>query len=214
MNIDHIFIFTDDKGQIADELVKFGFVEGSNRVHLGQGTTNRKFYFNNFFLEVLWVHHPNEIISDQTKPMGLWQRAEYKSNNFSPFGLCIVNEDYSEALFQNAIKYQPSYFPEGFTIDILKNDLQPSLPYTFRLPFKGQKQHEHEPLKHQNKIASLTKTIFEYKERVDDIFINYFKEDSNIEFLKSSRDWLNLVFDGGKQKQKANFKDLKLTISY
>ncbi len=49
MNIDHIFIFTDDDGKDADELVDFGLTEGSNRVHVGQGTTNRKFYFDNFF---------------------------------------------------------------------------------------------------------------------------------------------------------------------
>ena len=57
MEIDHIFIFTDDKGQVADKLVESGFVEGSNRVHIGKGTTNRKFYFKNFFLEILWVHN-------------------------------------------------------------------------------------------------------------------------------------------------------------
>jgi hypothetical protein len=91
VTIDHIFIFTDDNGKVADELVDFGLAEGSNRIHVGQGTTNRKFYFDNFFLEILWVHNVNEIASDKTKPMGLFQRAEYKTNLFSPFGLCIVN---------------------------------------------------------------------------------------------------------------------------
>ncbi len=52
MNIVHIFIFTDDNGKVADELVEFGLIEGSNLVHVGQGTTNRKFYFDNFFLEI------------------------------------------------------------------------------------------------------------------------------------------------------------------
>ncbi|MEL7250946.1 MAG: hypothetical protein AAFO03_21130 [Bacteroidota bacterium] len=72
MNIDHIFIFTNDKGKIADEMVTFGLTEGSSRVHLGQGTTNRKFYFDHFFLEVLWVHDEVELHSEQTKPTGLW----------------------------------------------------------------------------------------------------------------------------------------------
>src|SRR4051794_34154336 len=57
MDIDHIFIFTDNKGRIADELVSFGLTEGSSRVHQGQGTTNRTFSFENFFLEIVWVHN-------------------------------------------------------------------------------------------------------------------------------------------------------------
>ena len=61
MDIDHIFIFTDDNGKVADQLIEFGMTEGSNRIHAGQGTTNRKFYFDNFFLELLWVYDTNQI---------------------------------------------------------------------------------------------------------------------------------------------------------
>ncbi|TAE49222.1 MAG: hypothetical protein EAZ89_14430, partial [Bacteroidetes bacterium] len=102
MHIDHIFICTGDNGEVADELVDFGLTEGSSRVHLGQGTTNRKFYFDNFFLEILWVHNEAEITSDQIKPTGLWQRADVTSSAFSPFGLCLVNSDDTEGLFKNA----------------------------------------------------------------------------------------------------------------
>jgi Glyoxalase-like domain len=93
MNADHIFIFTNDQGKVADQLVAFGLKEGSNRVHVGQGTTNRKFYFENFFLEILWVHDETEINSELLKLIGLWQRVNHQSNSFSPFGLCIVNTD-------------------------------------------------------------------------------------------------------------------------
>jgi Glyoxalase-like domain len=214
MNIDHIFIFTNDNGKISDELVEFGLSEGSNRVHAGQGTTNRKFYFKNFFLEILWVHNETEIKSELTKPTGLWQRADFKSNGFSPFGLCIVNSDETGQLFENAFKYQPNYFPQGLTIDILKNEFEPSLPWTFRLPFKGQKKHENEPTTHKNELSFLTKAIFEYQNCYDNDYLDNFKNDENIEFAKTSRDWLNLVFDNGKQGQRREFENLKLTIEY
>jgi hypothetical protein len=32
MTPDHIFIFTNDQGEVADQLVEFGMKEGSNRV--------------------------------------------------------------------------------------------------------------------------------------------------------------------------------------
>ncbi|RXR30684.1 hypothetical protein EQG68_11555 [Flavobacterium piscinae] len=214
MNIDHIFIFTNDNGKVADELVDFGLTEGSKRIHVGQGTTNRKFYFENFFLEILWVHNENEIKSDKTKPLGLWQRAEYKTNHFSPFGLCIVNADDTDTIFENAYKYQPDYFPQGMEIDIIKNEEQSDLPWTFRLPFKEQKKHENEPTKHKNEICVLTNAIFEYKTISENKFIDYFKNQIHIQFIESSRNWLNLIFDNGKQRKKQDFEKLKLTIEY
>lgn len=214
MNIDHIFIFTNDNGKVADELVSFGLTEGSNRIHVGQGTANRKFYFDNFFLEILWVHNETEIKSEQTKPTGLWQRAGFKTNNSSPFGLCIVNSDDSQTLFEKAFKYQPDYFPEGMVIDIIKNENQVDLPWTFRLPFKGQKKHENEPTNHRNEISVLTKTIFEYKLSTENTFLGNFKKEENIQFIQASRNWLTLVFDNGKQRKKQEFEKLRLTIEY
>ena len=111
-DIDHIFIFSNNQGQVADELVEFGLTEGSNRVHVGQGTSNRKFYFNNFFLEILWVHNEAELHSVQTKPSGLWKRADFEHNQFAPFGLCLVNVPETEPLFEKSFRYQPDYFPD------------------------------------------------------------------------------------------------------
>jgi hypothetical protein len=214
MDADHIFIFTDDDGKVADQLVEFGLSEGSNRIHVGQGTTNRKFYFDNFFLEILWVHNEDEIKSETIKPIGLWQRAEFRVNNFSPFGLCIVNTNETDQLFGNAFKYQPDYFPQGQTIDILKNENEPSLPWTFRLPFKGQKKNNSEPTEHKNKIVRLTKTTFEHQESIETTFFNFFEREQNIEFIKSDRTWLNLTFDNRKQGLITEFETLKLTIHY
>lgn len=214
MNIHHIFIFTDDAGKVADELVEFGLTEGSHRIHIGQGTTNRKFYFDNFYLEILWVHNVNEINSSKTKPMGLWQRAAFKSNRFSPFGLCLVNSDDTETVFKNAFKYQPDYFPQGMEIDILKNENQSDLPWTFRLPFKGQMKHENEPTRHKNGMSVLTNAIFEYQSISDATYLENLKNQPQIQFIKSSRHWLNLIFDYGKQGQKREFEQLKLTIDY
>lgn len=50
MEVDHLFVFSNRQGREADELVAFGLAEGSNRIHLGQGTCNRKLYFENRFL--------------------------------------------------------------------------------------------------------------------------------------------------------------------
>lgn len=214
MKIHHIFIFTDDNGKIADELINFGLTEGSNRAHVGQGTINRKFYFDNFYLEILWVHNETEIKSEQTKLTGLFQRADFRTNNSSPFGLCVVNSDDTENLFEKSFKYQPEYFPKGEFIDIIKNENQTDLPWTFRLPFKGQMKHENEPKNHRNGLSNLTKVIFEYQTIIEKKFLDNFKNENEIQFIQTSRNWLTLIFDKGKQGKKTEFEKINLTIEY
>ncbi len=213
MDIDHIFIFTDSKGKVADQLVSFGLTEGSSRIHKGQGTTNRKFYFENFFLEILWVHDENEIKSDLVKSTGLWQRANYQTNNFSPFGLCIVNTDETDRLFENSLKYQPDYFSAGLSIDILQNENQPELPWTFRLPFKEHKKNEVEPTAHTSGIKRLIKAQFTYR-NLDDDFVEKFKNESKIKFVAGSDLKLLLTFDDNAQRRQMEISELNLTIEY
>ncbi|MEZ4903743.1 MAG: hypothetical protein R2822_19285 [Spirosomataceae bacterium] len=129
----------------------------------------------------------------------LLRSSSYKINNSSPFGLCIVNADDTEKLFEKAFKYQPDYFPKGMAIDILKNENQPDLPWTFRLPFKGQKKYENEPIKHESGLSTLTKAIFEYKLSDGNEFLDNFKNEDNLQFIQTSRNWLNLVFDNHRQ---------------
>lgn len=214
MVIDHIFIFSDDQGKVADDLVAFGLREGSSRVHVGQGTSNRKFYFNNFFLEILWVHNGAELHSKQTKTSGLWQRADYKQSKASPFGLCLVNAVETEQLFENAFTYQPDYFPKGMAIDILRNDVHPDLPWTFQLPMKGQQKHPDEPTDHPNGLRVLTEAIFEYQEATNQAYIDHFKENGPVTLKQSSRNWLTLVFDDHVQGKMHDFETLCLTIKY
>jgi hypothetical protein len=214
MDIDHIFIFTDSKGKAADQLVSFGLTEGSGRIHKGQGTTNRKFYFENFFLEILWVHDENEIKSDLVKPTGLWQRANYQTNNFSPFGLCLVNTNETDSLFEKSLKYQPNYFPSGLFIDILTNENQPELPWTFRLPFKEHKKNEVEPTAHTNGIKRLTKAQFTYRNLDSGNFVEKFKNESKIKFVADSDSKLLLTFDDNAQGRQKEIRELNLTIEY
>ncbi len=214
MKIDHIFILCEDEGKAADDLVKFGLTEGSSRRHIGQGTTNRKFHFRNFFLEILWVHDEEEIKNFLTKPMGLWKRADFSDKETSRFGLCLTNTEDTDPLFQKAYRYQPDYFPEGFPVEIIKNEDQPALPWTFRLPMQMQSSPGSEPTDHDNYIRSLTKATFEYAGPVKDDFISLFESQDQIAFKKSKKNWLTLQFDEGKQGKSKKFKELMLTIEY
>ena len=208
VNIDHIFIFTSDGGKIADELINLGFSEGSHRIHIGQGTSNRKFYFENFFLEVLWVHNEIEISAQIFKEIGLFDRSIFFQNGHSPFGLCLVNSASSDCVFNQPLIYQPAYFPKGMPIEIIKNI---TLPWTFRLPFRDAKKNTIEPLEHPNSAKWLTNAKFEYKGEANS-FTKLFEHESQITFELSTRNWLTLTFDEGQKGNTFEIKNLQLTI--
>jgi hypothetical protein len=68
LELDHLFIWTDIGAYEAERLVSFGLVEGTPNMHPGQGTTNRRFFFHNAMLELLWVHDPAEARSELIRP--------------------------------------------------------------------------------------------------------------------------------------------------
>ena len=209
MQVDHIFIFSRSQGQEADELVDFGFSEGSSRVHPGQGTVNRKFYFENFFLEILWVENEEEARSERTGVTGLWERSVFYKNDHSPFGLCLVNTPETDLLFAGSQQYQPEYFPEGLTIDFINNTEAPQNPWLFRLPFKGPKKATEEPTDHQPTLRNLTKTVFSMP---DSAAFGKLIGEGPIAVAESEAQHLKLEFDHGVQGNEHHFDSLSLSI--
>ena len=61
MELDHIFVFTQEPEHIAHSLQQFGLTEGTPNVHLEQGTACRRFFFHNAYLELAWVVNEDEI---------------------------------------------------------------------------------------------------------------------------------------------------------
>jgi len=72
--LDHVFICVSEGAPESDLLVEFGLSEGARNVHPGQGTSNRRFFFHNAMLELLWVANPDEARSGLTRPTRLWER--------------------------------------------------------------------------------------------------------------------------------------------
>jgi hypothetical protein len=111
MQIDHLFIRVTKGGTEAEALREFGLSEGSGNVHPGQGTANRRFFFANAFLELLWIADEAEIASEQTRPIQLRERLS--EGDASPFGICFR----PVARFPTW-DYRPAYLPAGMNIGI------------------------------------------------------------------------------------------------
>src|SRR6266480_8139703 len=85
--VDHAFICCSKGAPEADALVALGLIEGSGNRHPGQGTSNRRFFFNNAYVELLWVSNEDEARSSESKGTRLWERCSSRSDGICPFGI-------------------------------------------------------------------------------------------------------------------------------
>ena len=117
LQLDHIFVCVSPNAPEAEFLIEAGLVEGSSNVHPGQGTANRRFFFDCGFLELIWVHDEVEAKSDSTAPTQLWERWAGRAAGSNPFGMCFssANGVRSAPPFETRI-YQPGYLAkdQGF----------------------------------------------------------------------------------------------------
>jgi hypothetical protein len=149
LELDHVFICCSAGAPEADALVRLGLREGSPNTHPGQGTANRRFFFRNAFLELLWVSDPGEARSEQTRRTMLWERWSSRASGACPFGIVFRpgSAQASSAPFATW-SYRPNYLPSGLTIEFAEGTLldEPELAY---LPFARRSgSPAHEPTDH------------------------------------------------------------------
>jgi hypothetical protein len=156
LEVDHAFIACAAGAPEGDALLRAGFVEGSGNTHLGQGTANRRFFFENFMLELLWVADPTEAMSAQTRPTRLWERWSKRATGTSPFGIVFrASGDQDLPAPFPTWAYYPGYLPAGLAIQIAAGTGLHE-PELFYLPFlKVRGTRAGEPLNHGAPIRRL-----------------------------------------------------------
>ncbi len=132
--LDHIMLFCDVGAPESDALTERGLHEGPANSHPGQGTCNRRFFFPNAYLEMLWVENPIEAQSDAVRPTQIWDRWRQRREGACPFGLVFRPGGRREVEGIPSWTYAPRYFPAGFTIEVAK-DVPVNEPLLFYLPF-------------------------------------------------------------------------------
>jgi hypothetical protein len=166
MELDHIFIFTQESEQVAQSLRYLGLSEGTPNIHPGQGTACRRFFFHNAYLELAWVIDEQEIKSPAVVNTKLWERSQYQSTKYCPFGLCFraieKAKDKVSLLFDDGWHYYSSFLPEGQFANIASNANFPAEPMLFEMPFFGIAPKDYplekqQPLNHTNGFKEITK---------------------------------------------------------
>jgi len=149
LHLHHIFVCTSAGAPEAEALLDAGLVEGSPNTHQGQGTANRRFFFENGFLELLWVHDEQEAQSALTAPTNLWERWAECGRTANPFGLCFSSiQGVDPILPFDSWAYRPPYLSEGRCI-LFADKMPLSEPEVFVLSWpQGQLSPKAEPTSH------------------------------------------------------------------
>lgn len=160
LELDHIFILASPGAPEAEQLRALGLSEGSRNVHPGQGTANRRFYFENVMLELIWVEDATEAQSDLAAPTGLWERMRWRESGASPFGVCLRDSEGGAPELPFATQeYRPPYVPPGSAIAIAAG-VPPEEPLLFATPFGRRPDDavagQREPLHHAAGMRELT----------------------------------------------------------
>jgi hypothetical protein len=112
MEFDHAFICVRPGATEAEALREFGLTEGTPNQHPGQGTANRRFFFENGFLELLYLTDSEEVRSAVTNDTKLHERLVRADQGVSPFGICFRPErSVEERPAFDFWRYRPSYLP-------------------------------------------------------------------------------------------------------
>lgn len=158
--LDHIFILCPaDAEQAAQSLRRVGLKEGSRNYHEGQGTACRRFFFENTYIELLWVSNADEAQSEPTRRTRLWERWSKAPRAACPFGIVLragSTPDVEACPFASWV-YRPRYLPSNLGIDIAEGTPleEPELLY---LGFqRGRARQGAEPTAHGIPTRNITR---------------------------------------------------------
>ena len=137
LELDHVFVCASSGEEDTTKLIQFGVQPGIGRVHVGQGTANVCFFFDNAYLEVLWLHDEREIRSPVVALLCLWERVRWRQSGACPFGIGFRPAANQTDAPEPAWEYAAPYMPRGATIPILTPKSTPNEPLIFVLASSG-----------------------------------------------------------------------------
>ncbi len=202
--LDHLFVCTDVGAPRAEMLIQYGFTEGPSNQHPGQGTANRRFFFSNAMVELIWVNDAAEAQSPNSRRTLLWERWRDREK-VSPFGICMRPTGDQEAPSPfPGWEYRPAYLPDPMSMRIGEAGvLEPMWVY---LGFMRRSHHEQHQVEHRNgahEITALTLTTpFALRSPASRIVI----ESGVLTARYGAESLLEIEFDHGHQKSSMDLR--------
>lgn len=127
LEVDHVNIWVENPANTKESLIELGFTavpDSLSKIHHGQGTAGRYFYFLNSYLELIFVYDPDELIQNNAanKSLDFTARANFTTNGASPFGIALKVKDYAvEKIPFQKVEYHQDWMEENANIYAAKN---------------------------------------------------------------------------------------------
>ncbi len=140
IELDHVFVAAAPGGSEIAGLLSRGFAEGRTNAHPGQGTASRGIFFENAYLEFIWLVDPAEAASEGIRRTRLRERTD-PGHPANPFGIGMRSPEAEADLPPGADlpfgtwDYAPPYLPAGVVIPVALNSENPDEPFLFFLPW-------------------------------------------------------------------------------
>jgi hypothetical protein len=204
-----------------DAILSLGLVEGTRNQHPGQGTANRRVFFHNVMLELLWLTDPAEAKSDAIRRTHLAERCDPARVDVCPFGVCLCPANGVDGpLPFETWPYTPPYLPPGMSIPVAMNAGELHEPFLFAIPFGGRPDRypadRQQPLDHPTGLREVTGVQMTLTADLPQSpALRYLHESSIVEVVSGDRYRLHLTFDHGVQGKDASLEPvLPLILSW
>jgi len=134
LEIDHVFVFTEPEAvQEIERLNAAGLVQSNRRRHVGQGTANACYCFDNAYLELLWAVDATELAAPAVARTRLGERSRWRKTGASPFGLAVRPKDGGTTPFETW-PYEAPFLPAGLSLPVAVASDDPAQPMLFQSP--------------------------------------------------------------------------------
>jgi hypothetical protein len=154
--VDHVFLATSKGGPEVEHLVAAGFAEGPPNTHAGQGTACRRIFFENGYLELIWLEDSEEASSPLVERTGLAFRAAGQEGA-SRIGICLrPREGSTQTLPVRTWPYRPPYLPAGMAIPMATSSSVHDEPLLFFVPSGAEGRGSQDP-GHPNGARAFTR---------------------------------------------------------
>jgi hypothetical protein len=210
--LDHLFICTAVGAPEANSVSGFGLTEGERNIHPGQGTANRRFFFRNGMLELLWLSDEREARGTQIMPTRLYERCKYRETGASPFGLCLRPSDQTggECPFEYW-EYRPPYLSAKMSLYVASNSHMIAEPLLFYVPVRMRPdeypEDRRQPLEHKagfEEITSIRVSIT--KTGAYSTALRKVDKAGWLSVISGEEHLMNIGFDGEKQGKQFDFR--------
>ena len=205
LELDHVFVSGPGKARDVALLVARGLNPGPGRVHKGQGTANARFFFDNAYLELLWLHEETEIRADAVKPMALWERVRWRETGACPFGVAFRLRDGERAWPPAMWRYAAPFLRKGESLPIVTPRGAARQPLVFFSvgspgPPAGYEAASAVPLEHAGRRRTLRGVHLEVASDVIPGPVRAIEQGGLLSIQTAGQHHMRLEFEGGGQE--------------